>query len=52
LGNCLAQLRTLRSLQGLDVAWLLPGYGSKHAFEPGDWDACLGRYLSSITGES
>ena len=50
--NWPAQQRSLRLLKGLDVAWLLPGHGSKHAFEPGDWNACLGRYLSNLTGES
>ena len=50
--NWPAQLRSLKLLQGLDVAWLLPGHGSKHAFEQGDWDASLSRYLSSLIGES
>ena len=49
--NWPAQLRSLKLLQGLDVAWLLPGHGSKQSFGPGDWDVCLRSYLHSFNGE-
>ncbi len=31
------QLRSVQKLLDLDVRWLLPGHGRRHAFAPGEW---------------
>jgi glyoxylase-like metal-dependent hydrolase (beta-lactamase superfamily II)/ferredoxin len=41
------QLRSVERLLELDVAWLLPGHGDRHAFEPGAWRPALEHTLAS-----
>ena len=40
------QLRSVRTLLPLDVAWLLPGHGHSHGFEPGAWRLALEQTLA------
>jgi glyoxylase-like metal-dependent hydrolase (beta-lactamase superfamily II)/ferredoxin len=40
-----AQLRSVERLLDLDVAWLLPGHGHRHAFAPGEWRTALEQTL-------
>jgi glyoxylase-like metal-dependent hydrolase (beta-lactamase superfamily II)/ferredoxin len=41
------QLRSLERLLDLDVAWLLPGHGHSHAFQPGEWRPALEQTLAT-----
>jgi len=44
------QVRSVERLIDLDVAWLLPGHGDRHAFAPGEWRAALTRTLDPARG--
>lgn len=44
--NWAEQLRSVERLLDLDVAWLLPGHGHRHAFAPGAWRQALEQTLS------
>ena len=46
-----AQIRSLEWLQDLDVAWLLPGHGHRHAFVPDAWSAAVRRTLRWIAAQ-
>jgi glyoxylase-like metal-dependent hydrolase (beta-lactamase superfamily II)/ferredoxin len=43
--NWSEQLRSVAKLLDLDVRWLLPGHGDRHAFAPGEWRRELERLL-------
>jgi glyoxylase-like metal-dependent hydrolase (beta-lactamase superfamily II) len=43
--NWSEQLRSVERLFELDVAWLLPGHGHRHAFAPGEWRSALQKTL-------
>jgi glyoxylase-like metal-dependent hydrolase (beta-lactamase superfamily II) len=43
--NWSEQLRSVEKLLDLDVRWLLPGHGDRHAFAPGEWRRELERLL-------
>ena len=45
-GNWTEQLRSVERLLDLDVAWLLPGHGHRHAFAPGEWRPALEQTLA------
>jgi glyoxylase-like metal-dependent hydrolase (beta-lactamase superfamily II)/ferredoxin len=40
------QIRSVERLLELDVRWLLPGHGDRHAFAPGEWRIELERTLA------
>ncbi len=44
------QLRSVRKLMDLDVRWLLPGHGDRHAFGPGEWRRRLEGTLEALEG--
>ena len=43
------QIRSVRKLLDLDVAWLLPGHGHRHHFEPGEWRRAIDQTLAWIS---
>ncbi|MFM7548668.1 MAG: MBL fold metallo-hydrolase [Cyanobacteriota bacterium] len=43
--NWSEQLRSVERLLDLDVAWLLPGHGHWHPFDPGEWRRALQQTL-------
>jgi glyoxylase-like metal-dependent hydrolase (beta-lactamase superfamily II) len=45
------QLRSVEKLLDLDVRWLLPGHGHRHAFGAGEWRGELERALVRARGE-
>jgi len=47
-GDWHGQVRSLRKLQHLNVGWLLPGHGSSHCFQPGEWQKHLKALLASM----
>ena len=42
------QIQSVRALLDLDVAWLLPGHGHRHAFASGEWRAALEQTLAWV----
>ena len=42
------QIQLVRALLDLDVAWLLPGHGHRHAFALGEWRAALEQTLAWV----
>ena len=42
------QIQSVRALLDLDVAWLLPGHGHRHHFEPGMWRLALEQTLTWV----
>lgn len=44
------QIHSVRRLLELDVAWLLPGHGHRHAFAAGSWRPALEQTLSWVQG--
>ncbi|MEB3333235.1 MAG: MBL fold metallo-hydrolase [Synechococcaceae cyanobacterium] len=46
--NFQEQIRSVRKLLDLDVAWLLPGHGDRRAFAPGRWRPALEQTLAWI----
>ena len=42
------QIQSVRALLDLDVAWLLPGHGHRHAFALGEWRAALEQTLAWV----
>jgi len=44
--NFQEQIRSVRKLLDLDVAWLLPGHGHRHAFAAGQWRQALEQTLA------
>lgn len=44
--NWREQLNSVERLRDLDVAWLLPGHGHRHRFEPGAWRPALEQTLA------
>jgi glyoxylase-like metal-dependent hydrolase (beta-lactamase superfamily II)/ferredoxin len=44
--NWQEQLHSVERLLELDVAWLLPGHGHRHAFQPGEWRTALEQTLA------
>ena len=42
------QIQSVRTLLPLDVAWLLPGHGHRHAFAPGEWRMALEQTLAWV----
>lgn len=48
--NWQEQVRSVERLLDLDVAWLLPGHGDRHAFAHGEWRAALTRTLTLARG--
>ena len=45
------QIRSLQRLQPLDVAWLLPGHGHRHHFQPGAWTEAVKQTLTWIQAQ-
>ena len=45
------QIRSLERLQPLDVAWLLPGHGHRHAFAPQAWSEAVHQTLNWIRAQ-
>ena len=42
------QIQSVRTLLPLDVAWLLPGHGHRHAFAAGEWRMALEQTLAWV----
>ena len=42
------QIQSVRTLLPLDVAWLLPGHGHRHAFAAGEWQRALEQTLAWV----
>ena len=42
------QIQSVRTLLPLDVAWLLPGHGHRHAFAVGEWQRALEQTLAWV----
>ena len=42
------QIQSVKALLDLDVAWLLPGHGHRHAFAEGAWRAALEQTLAWV----
>jgi glyoxylase-like metal-dependent hydrolase (beta-lactamase superfamily II)/ferredoxin len=45
------QLESVAKLRDLDVRWLLPGHGGRHAFAPGEWAEQIDRTLAFCRGQ-
>lgn len=45
------QIESVAKLRDLDVRWLLPGHGGRHAFAPGEWAEQIDRTLAFCRGQ-